>query len=56
MTHEQLSEGDREATGVTEDMIRISVGIEDVDGIITDFGLIFLPILVMIFLLNCRST
>lgn len=36
-THEQLSEEERTASGVTEDMIRISVGIEHVDDIIADF-------------------
>lgn len=36
-THEQLSEDERLASGVTEDMIRISVGIEHVDDIIADF-------------------
>ncbi|KAH7024117.1 Cys/Met metabolism PLP-dependent enzyme-domain-containing protein [Ilyonectria destructans] len=36
-THEQLSDEERLASGVTEDMIRISVGIEHVDDIIADF-------------------
>ncbi|KAH6999174.1 Cys/Met metabolism PLP-dependent enzyme-domain-containing protein [Ilyonectria sp. MPI-CAGE-AT-0026] len=36
-THEQLSNEERLASGVTEDMIRISVGIEHVDDIIADF-------------------
>lgn len=36
-THEQLSEDDRLASGVTEDMIRVSVGIEHIDDIIADF-------------------
>lgn len=36
-THEQLSEEERIASGVTEDMIRLSVGIEHIDDIIHDF-------------------
>jgi len=36
-THEQLSEQERTDSGVTEDMIRISVGIEHIDDIIHDF-------------------
>ncbi|KAF4472884.1 O-acetylhomoserine (thiol)-lyase [Fusarium agapanthi] len=36
-THAQLSEDERLASGVTEDMIRVSVGIEHVDDIIADF-------------------
>ena len=36
-THEQLSEQERLDTGVTEDMVRISVGIEHIDDIIHDF-------------------
>lgn len=36
-THEQLSEEEREASGVTDDLIRISVGIEHIDDIIHDF-------------------
>jgi O-acetylhomoserine (thiol)-lyase len=35
-THEQLSETEQEAAGVTPDFIRLSVGIEDVDDIIAD--------------------
>jgi O-acetylhomoserine (thiol)-lyase len=35
-THEQLSEEEREAAGVTADLVRISVGIEDVDDLIAD--------------------
>ncbi|OHD64270.1 MAG: O-acetylhomoserine aminocarboxypropyltransferase [Spirochaetes bacterium RBG_13_51_14] len=35
-THQQLTQEERRATGVTEDLIRISVGIEDVDDIIAD--------------------
>lgn len=36
-THQQLPEEDRLASGVTEDMIRVSVGIEHIDEIIADF-------------------
>lgn len=36
-THEQLSEQERLDSGVTPDMIRISVGIEHIDDIIHDF-------------------
>jgi O-acetylhomoserine (thiol)-lyase len=35
-THEQLSESEREAAGVSADLIRLSVGIEDVDDLIDD--------------------
>lgn len=36
-THEQLSEQERIDSGVTEDLIRISVGTEHIDDIIHDF-------------------
>lgn len=36
-THEQLSDEEKEASGVTPDLIRISVGIEHIDDIIADF-------------------
>ncbi|KKZ63198.1 O-acetylhomoserine (thiol)-lyase [[Emmonsia] crescens] len=36
-THEQLNEEERIASGVTEDAIRLSVGIEHIDDIIADF-------------------
>jgi len=36
-THEQLSDSEKEASGVTEDLIRISVGTEYIDDIIADF-------------------
>lgn len=36
-THEQLEEQERIDSGVTEDMVRISVGIEHIDDIIHDF-------------------
>ena len=35
-THQQLSDEDQEATGVTKDLIRLSVGIENVDDLKTD--------------------
>lgn len=37
-THQQLSEGERLATGVTPDFIRLSVGIENVEDIIEDIN------------------
>jgi O-acetylhomoserine/O-acetylserine sulfhydrylase len=36
-THEQLSAEEKKDSGVTDDMIRISVGIEHIDDIIADF-------------------
>ncbi|KAH3664446.1 hypothetical protein WICMUC_005831 [Wickerhamomyces mucosus] len=36
-THEQLSEEEKVASGVTEDLIRVSVGTEYIDDIINDF-------------------
>jgi O-acetylhomoserine/O-acetylserine sulfhydrylase len=36
-THVQLSEEERLSSGVTEDLIRISVGTEHIDDIIADF-------------------
>jgi len=35
-THQQLSEEEKLSTGVTDDFIRLSIGIEDVDDIIAD--------------------
>ncbi len=35
-THEQLTEGEQQAAGVTPDFIRLSIGIEDVEDIIAD--------------------
>ncbi|KAJ7186564.1 Cys/Met metabolism PLP-dependent enzyme-domain-containing protein [Mycena filopes] len=40
-THSQLSEEEQASTGVTPDMIRVSVGIEDVSDIIADFAAAF---------------
>lgn len=36
-THEQLSDEEKLSGGVTEDLIRISVGTEHIDDIIADF-------------------
>ncbi len=36
-THEQLSDEEKNDSGVTEDLIRISVGTEHIDDIIADF-------------------
>ncbi|KAL3959811.1 hypothetical protein ACCO45_004928 [Purpureocillium lilacinum] len=36
-THEQLSDEEKASSGVTKDLIRISVGIEHIDDIIADF-------------------
>lgn len=36
-THEQLSDEEKTSSGVTEDLIRISVGTEHIDDIIADF-------------------
>ena len=35
-THSQLDESDFESAGISSDMIRISVGIENIDDIIAD--------------------
>ncbi|MEM7805417.1 MAG: O-acetylhomoserine aminocarboxypropyltransferase/cysteine synthase [Pseudomonadota bacterium] len=37
-THQQLSEAEQRATGVTSDMVRVSVGIEHIDDIKADFA------------------
>jgi len=37
MTHRQLSEEELKAAGVSPDMIRLSVGIENIDDIKADF-------------------
>ena len=36
-THQQLSETERTASGVTDEMVRVSVGIEHIDDIVEDF-------------------
>ena len=35
-THQQLSPAEQAATGVTEDFVRLSVGIESIDDILAD--------------------
>lgn len=40
-THEQLSDEDQISSGVTKDLIRVSVGIEHIDDIIDDFECAF---------------
>jgi O-acetylhomoserine (thiol)-lyase len=37
-THQQLSESEQAAAGVTPDMVRLSVGLEDIDDILWDLG------------------
>lgn len=37
-THQQLSDDEKAATGVTDDFIRLSIGLEDVDDIIEDIN------------------
>ena len=44
MTHRQLSDAEQLAAGVTPDLIRLSVGIENVNDIITDFEQAFAKI------------
>ncbi len=41
-THQQLSDADQEATGVTKDLIRLSVGIENIEDLKTDLKEAFL--------------
>ncbi|MEA9413318.1 MULTISPECIES: O-acetylhomoserine aminocarboxypropyltransferase/cysteine synthase family protein [unclassified Flavobacterium] len=40
-THQQLSEEEQFATGVSKDLIRLSVGIEDIDDLIADLQAVF---------------
>lgn len=40
-THQQLSEEQQEATGVTKDLIRLSVGLEDIDDLKADLQAVF---------------
>ena len=44
MTHRQLSDAEQLAAGVTPDLIRLSVGIENVNDIIADFEQAFAKI------------
>src|SRR5216684_1411244 len=37
-THQQLSDEEKQACGITNDMVRLSVGIEDIDDILWDLG------------------
>jgi len=37
-THAQLSEAEQRASGVTPDVVRLSVGIEDPEDIVADLG------------------
>ena len=37
ITHTQLSREEREAAGITDGLIRVSVGIEDVEDLMADF-------------------
>jgi cystathionine beta-lyase/cystathionine gamma-synthase len=37
MTHTQLSAKEREATGIPDTLVRVSVGIEDADDLVDDF-------------------
>ena len=43
-THQQLSEAEQEATGVTKDLIRLSVGLEDIEDLKTDLREAFVTI------------
>lgn len=43
-THQQLSESEQNAGGVTSDLVRVSVGIEHIDDIIADFEQAFAKI------------
>ena len=38
LTHTQLSAEERAKIGISETLVRVSVGIEDVDDLIKDFG------------------
>lgn len=40
-THQQLSEEEQFSTGVSKDLIRLSVGIEDIDDLIADLQIVF---------------
>ena len=37
-THQRLSQEDRDAVGVTDGLVRISVGLEDIEDIIEDLA------------------
>jgi O-acetylhomoserine/O-acetylserine sulfhydrylase-like pyridoxal-dependent enzyme len=36
-THEQLTDEEQQAAGVSKDLVRVSVGIEHIDDLIADF-------------------
>lgn len=40
-THQQLSDEQQESTGVTKDLIRLSVGLEDVEDLKSDLKVAF---------------
>ena len=40
-THQQLSEAEQVSTGVTKDLIRLSVGIEDIEDLKADLQTVF---------------
>ena len=42
-THQQLSDAEQKATGVTPDLVRVSVGIEHIEDIKADFEQAFEP-------------
>mgnify|MGYP002724134524 FL=1 len=44
-THQQLSDEEQVASGVTQDLIRVSVGCEHIDDILADFEQAFSAIL-----------
>jgi O-acetylhomoserine (thiol)-lyase len=40
-THQQLDEAAQKATGVTQDLIRLSVGLEDINDLMEDLEIAF---------------
>ena len=40
-THQQLSDAEQESTGVTKDLIRLSVGLEDIEDLKADLKAVF---------------
>lgn len=43
-THQQLSDAEQQATGVTKDLIRLSVGLENIDDLKADLQAAFVPV------------
>ena len=43
-THQQLSDSEQETTGVSKDLIRLSVGLEDIDDLKADLKEVFVTI------------